>query len=408
MTLKYLYKHLIQVLDTKIRFIQNSDLLISQFCLRPELNDALICTPEIIAKYTALLSNSRIPLLLEINNLYVYAFIPINTQTVILGPVQLSHPLQLRHKLTLSLSVEENNFLIQNITTVNSIAYIKQILLLINSSSDPSCDSEITLSDFIKENSRESVIPEIISGITKMETFQRNEFESYHNPYDQEFREQQAIERGDLKALKQAFSESYSGKLGTMSSSPLQNIKNLAIVSITLASRSAIRGGVPPEVSYTFSDQCMLKLDHMSDSHAILQFSRDLEYEYAKLVKNYQLKQNIPDIENEHITNCINYIYRHLHQKLTVKEIAAALNVTPNYLSSLFVRIQGITLTRYIMKQKIIIAKNLLTYSAYTTTEIAQYLGFSSQSHFGKYFKEYTKFTPREYRIHYQMQEFIG
>ena len=48
-------------------------------------------------------------------------------------------------------------------------------------------------------------------------------------------------------------------------------------------------------------------------------------------------------------------------------------------------------------------AKNLLTYSNYSLTEIANYLAFSSQSHFIQIFQKYGGTTPRKYReLHFR------
>ena len=56
------------------------------------------------------------------------------------------------------------------------------------------------------------------------------------------------------------------------------------------------------------------------------------------------------------------------------------------------------TLTDFILGEKIEEAKRLLRYSDKSLTLIADYLGFSSQSHFTRIFKKYRGQTPREYR----------
>ena len=63
------------------------------------------------------------------------------------------------------------------------------------------------------------------------------------------------------------------------------------------------------------------------------------------------------------------------------------------------------TLTDFILQEKVKLTKNLLTYSPYSYIEIATYLGFSSQSHLGKVFKKYTDMTLRQYRERYGREE---
>lgn len=88
-------------------------------------------------------------------------------------------------------------------------------------------------------------------------------------------------------------------------------------------------------------------------------------------------------------------------------DIAQHLCLNANYLSGLFHEYEGITLKAYIQQEKTKLAKNLLTYSHYTYSEIAAYLGYSSQSHFGKCFRQNTELTPGEYRKEYGAEEFL-
>ena len=58
----------------------------------------------------------------------------------------------------------------------------------------------------------------------------------------------------------------------------------------------------------------------------------------------------------------------------------------------------GITLSRYIRNQKIDVACSMLRHLDESSLSIANYLGFSSQSHFIQVFKKTTGMTPEEYR----------
>jgi AraC-like DNA-binding protein len=61
----------------------------------------------------------------------------------------------------------------------------------------------------------------------------------------------------------------------------------------------------------------------------------------------------------------------------------------------------GISLSKYIQDLKIEKAKNLLQYSDYSIVDIANYLSFSSQSHFIQVFQKKTGFTPHRYRTQF-------
>ena len=91
-----------------------------------------------------------------------------------------------------------------------------------------------------------------------------------------------------------------------------------------------------------------------------------------------------------------------------MSEISEKLALNTNYLSTLFKRCEGITITEYILRQKLYLVRNLLIYSEYTYLEITNYLGFPSQSHLGKKFKEETGMTLRQYRTRYRVRGFSG
>ena len=69
-----------------------------------------------------------------------------------------------------------------------------------------------------------------------------------------------------------------------------------------------------------------------------------------------------------------------------------------SYLSRLFKKETGDSVSAYIRLQKIEKAKNLLRYSDYSIIDIANRLSFSSQSHFIQQFRELTGITPKKYR----------
>lgn len=229
-----------------------------------------------------------------------------------------------------------------------------------------------------------------------------------HNPYDQEIREMTAIEQGDLHALYQSLHEEYTGQIGRLAKDELRNAKNLAIVNITLASRAAIRGGIMPEISFSLSDTLIQETEECTDAESVRQLMNDLKYQYAvmvrKLKKSREGTQIIPG--NFHVERCKNYIFTHLHGKLTLSQIASALSLNAGYLSELFHRCEGIPITVFIRREKLNLVQNLLMYSDYSYSEIASYLGFCSQSHLGKLFKNTLGMTLREYREAYGMRAF--
>ena len=100
------------------------------------------------------------------------------------------------------------------------------------------------------------------------------------------------------------------------------------------------------------------------------------------------------------------YICRHLHQRLTVTEVAAALSVNRSYFSTLFAKETGCSVSQYIRQEKLQAAANMLRFSDYSYADIAEYFGFSSQSHFIQCFQKCYACTPAAFRKRYFQKTF--
>jgi AraC family transcriptional regulator len=68
------------------------------------------------------------------------------------------------------------------------------------------------------------------------------------------------------------------------------------------------------------------------------------------------------------------------------------------YLSKLFSAVEGLTIEKYIIAQKIERVKELLAYGEQTLSEIAWELGYSSSQHLSNQFKQATGLTPTQFK----------
>ncbi len=69
-----------------------------------------------------------------------------------------------------------------------------------------------------------------------------------------------------------------------------------------------------------------------------------------------------------------------------------------SYLSNLFSDVEGITIEKYIINQKIEKVKELLVYDELSLSEIAFKLGYSSVAHLSSQFKKVTGLTPSHFK----------
>ena len=84
--------------------------------------------------------------------------------------------------------------------------------------------------------------------------------------------------------------------------------------------------------------------------------------------------------------------------KITLQALAEEVHLSPSHLSKLFHREMGLTISDYIRKKRVEAAGNMLKFSDYSCAEIANYLCFSSESHFIQIFKKEMGKTPKQYR----------
>ncbi|MCZ6702244.1 MAG: AraC family transcriptional regulator [Ignavibacteria bacterium] len=76
------------------------------------------------------------------------------------------------------------------------------------------------------------------------------------------------------------------------------------------------------------------------------------------------------------------------------EEIGKEAGLSYQYVSTLFSSMQGITIEKYIIHQKIEKVKELLVYAELTLSEIAYSLGYSSVQHLSNQFKKITGLSP--------------
>lgn len=230
-----------------------------------------------------------------------------------------------------------------------------------------------------------------------------------HNPYSHEVRECTAIERGDEDELRRILDEDFTGRYGVLSEDPVRQWLYLGIVAVTLASRAAIRGGLHSETAYYLSDVCIQKLDKCADIPKLKYIYQEGEIQYARLVHEIQKQahKGKAAAQNEHVAHIMDYIYSHIYNRITVREIAESMGLDADYLSTLFRRHTNTTVKQYILQEKVKRIQSLLAYSDEGYIEIAANLSFASQSHMGQAFKRVTGLTPSQYRQRYRKDDFM-
>ena len=341
-----------------------------------------------------------VPCLRSIRQNDIYGIVIGRNAIYIVGPVSFASPVYLNcdyNELILEEEIEKY------VPQVNPDDYLEDILFLNHMITGVESTTEQIIETNCLNHDHTVKVQKHFNDIL----FENNENNIHHNPYDQEMREFGSIENGDLIQLEKSMQEDYDGTIGTLAKDPLRNLKNLGIVLVTLASRAAIRGGLSPEISFSLSDSYIQQIEECKDLALVAPLAHKAEFQYAEMVHEIKEKQKgiLKKQKNPRINKCKDFIFSHLHDRITLEDLAAEADCNPNYLSQLFKECEGISISGYILQEKINRAKNLLIYSDYSYIEIATYLGFSSQSHLGTQFKKHTGYTLRQYREIYGRKE---
>ena len=93
------------------------------------------------------------------------------------------------------------------------------------------------------------------------------------------------------------------------------------------------------------------------------------------------------------------YINNNYNKIITLQDLSAAANLTPQYLCSLFKKITGIRVFEYINSIRIKNSKEMIIrYKDLPLKDIAQICGYDNVSYFCEIFKKIEKLTPGEFR----------
>ncbi len=202
------------------------------------------------------------------------------------------------------------------------------------------------------------------------------------------------VRKGDTSALKEWIKNAPAACGGTLAFDQMRQLKNTFIVTTTLISRSAIRGGMDIGDALSLSDAYIQKCELLCSVEQITNLQYHMVLDYTQRVEKLHLGKAPSKLVNE----VGNYVQHHLSEPVDVEKLAKAMFMSRTYLSTKFKKETGMTLTDFFLKEKTEEAKRLLRYTDKQLTAISTYLGFSSQSHFANTFKKYAGISPSEYR----------
>lgn len=233
--------------------------------------------------------------------------------------------------------------------------------------------------------------------------FLRREEQQNHEDYSQEYGFYDVIAAGNVEEVKKLLVNPENitmyerPEFGRLSEDFLRNIRYHFVVATALITRLCVEKGLDREFAYTLSDLYINKMDRERKAEKILSLYNELLLDFTKEMAELP-KQKVYSMQ---VIKAMEYICKHRNERLTVQEIADVLQINRSYLSSLFGKETGSSISDFIRAEKVKAAANMLKFSEYSYSDIAEYFGFASQSHFIQCFKKQTGLSPKEYRTKY-------
>lgn len=223
--------------------------------------------------------------------------------------------------------------------------------------------------------------------------------EEKHGIYMTETNILKLIEDGNL-GYKKEMERYKGGEVGKFANGDyLRQAKNAVIIFCALCARSAIQGGVTPEIAYVLRDQYIQKAESAASIATVNKVNQRMLDDFVHRVHHAKNNAGISPAIRE---SC-DYIALHLNEKWDIHFLAGRQGYSDYYFSEKFKKETGLSVRAYTVKKKIEKAQEYLRHSNMSVQEISDELGFSSQSHFGRVFREEAGVSPGEYRMKKRM-----
>ena len=199
--------------------------------------------------------------------------------------------------------------------------------------------------------------------------------------YDSERRLMYAVSHGQTHQAQMLISRAHESMLESRVPDAMRNLRNYGIVLNTLLRKAAEQGSVHPLHIDKLSSAMARRMENVRTPAETFQLFNTMVHKYCLLVKTHSM-QNYSQLAND----------------LSLKAHADHLNVNASYLSTLFKKETGMTLTEYVNRSRIDHAIFLLNTTDMQVQSIAQSCGVPDVNYFTKLFKRLIGKTPKEYR----------
>ena len=208
-----------------------------------------------------------------------------------------------------------------------------------------------------------------------------------------------AIAKGDTEAVAALSQKNYEyptalyNRCGSYSEA-MEKMYYEAVVAASEMCLVAVQAGLLDMVAYDIRDEFIKEFDNAVSLPDLYDLVHGMAHNYAVKMR-YIIRERK---YSPRLVKMMTYIEEHLTEKIELAQVAAHVNLSRTYASSIFREELGITMSEFILNERLLEAKRMLKDTDLTVAVIADRLAFCSQSYFTKNFTAAEGMTPVEYR----------
>ena len=179
---------------------------------------------------------------------------------------------------------------------------------------------------------------------------QRSEEAITHRPFEEEYSFYHAVSSGDMEFVqKNCQQDTFTSPegMGILSTNHLTNLKYHFVITVAMITRQCVTAGMELEQAYRLSDFYILKMDSCTSVNAISQLHHSMALDFTGKMALLKKSSAI----SKPVVICMDFIYSHLNKRITVQILSEYTGLSPSYLSRLFKKDLGISISGYFRKK---------------------------------------------------------
>lgn len=145
--------------------------------------------------------------------------------------------------------------------------------------------------------------------------------------------------------------------------------------------------------------QKILDMKNLRNLYPDIEDQKDMVHNYALQLAELIAQQEVA-APSKMIIAALDYISEHFNENISLSDVAENINISKNYLCSIFKKEIGVTFVNYVTNLRIEKAKEYLTNTDMKMYEVSCAVGYNDYPYFSQFFKKHTGMTLSEYRKH--------